>query len=169
MMQYCKLKSDVKVCSIYPLGVEDCYILLNERANGIVDILHIDGCESYPIKYTSTWAKNIIPFDSEKNAIYNDVDRPNIVFIDKNKIKLNYRDKLYEFFYDKNDMVFSKNSLVKIIDPTNQFNQEEGMIIALIDEEEWLVTHDFIPRYELKLNSGKTLFVDHYQIEMIKH
>lgn len=168
MMQYCKLKSDIKVCSLFPLGLEDYFILLGERINGTCDVIQIDGCESYPIKYTSTWVKNIILFDNKKNAEYNKVDRPIINFINESVIEINYRNSSYKLLYDNSDMVFSKNSKVKIIDPTSQFYLKCGEIIEVIDSTEWLETHDFIPRYLLELKSHISVFVDHYQIEIVK-
>ena len=167
-MQYCKLKSDIKACSLFPLGTEDYFILVGERINGICDVIQIDGCESYPIKYTSTWVKNIILFDEKKNAVYNKVDKPLINFINECEIEINYRNRPYKLLYDNIDMIFPKNSKVKIIDPTSQFYLKEGTIIEVIDNKEWLETHDFIPRYRLNLKPQINVFVDHYQIEMTK-
>ena len=97
MVQYCNLKSELKVCSIFHhIGIEDYFIMLGERKKGIFDILQIDGCEGYPLKYTSTWEKKIVLFDGAKNELYSSVDKPLIVFRDDKRIEVNYRNRAYK-------------------------------------------------------------------------
>lgn len=163
MIQFCRLKSDIKICKIYPIGVEDSYIILGKRRDGIVDIIPIDGCESYPLKYTSTWEENIVLFDEEKNLLYNSVNKPVIIHRDENEAEMSYRGRLYKFKYDP-QMVYQKGSRIIVTDPDSEYHMEKGIIIDVIADKEFLAKNDYLPRYQVLLNSNLKVFLDDYQI-----
>lgn len=168
MAQYCNLKSDLKVCSIFHnIGIEDYFIMLGERKKGIFDILQIDGCEGYPLKYTSTWEKNIVLFDGAKNELYNSVDKPLILFKDDKRIEVNYRNRAYKLLYDESDRVYPQGTRVEIVDPTSKFCQEKGVVADVIDDDEFLEKNSFLPRYRILLDSKQSVFMDHYQISRL--
>ena len=163
MIQFCRLKSNIKICKIYQIGVEDSYIILGKRRDGIVDIIQIDGCESYPLKYTSTWEENIVLFDEEKNLLYNSNDKPVIIHRDENEVEMSYRGRLYKFKYDP-QMVYQKGSKIIVTDPDSEYHMEKGIIIDVIADKEFLAKNDYLPRYQVLLNSNLKVFLDDYQI-----
>lgn len=61
-------------------------------------------------------------------------------------------------------MVYQKGSRIIVTDPDSEYHMEKGIIIDVIADKEFLAKNDYLPRYQVLLNSNLKVFLDDYQI-----